>query len=342
MIRRALAALALVALLAAGLVVGALAAGESVFSFTFTDSDRVATVPQRVHTVTVSGKKRTVTDPARTYTFPGQTHSVTTTVAGTTSTPVTTTAPSGEPAPIAGQGYHEAFRDDFDTLNASVWDNHIWYDDPPNPAWTGFQSAESGVLHLRTSRNFIWSGTSCSGDQPDRCNWPINTVTTHSSGRTFQYGYFEARMNWTGAPGSWPAFWLLSKGWADTGSCTTPAAELDVMEGQGTEPDVLYGTVHQDASGSGCKADLQNGNNWQPMGFRLADGWHTYSALWEPGLVSWYVDGQFVMSALPYADFNQPMFLLLQEWVGGWTSDPTSASPNVMENQIDYVSVWQK
>lgn len=243
--------------------------------------------------------------------------------------------PSGEPGPIAGQGYHQVFRDDFDTLDRAVWDDHIWYDDPPDPAWAGFQSAENGILHLRTSRDFFWgSGTND--------NWPINTVTTHSSGRTFQYGYFEARLNWTGAPGSWPAFWLLSQGWANTGSCTTPAAELDVMEGQGTEPDVFYGTVHQDASGSGCKADLQNGNNWQPMGFRLADGWHTYSALWTSSLVSWYVDGQLVMSATPYSDFNQPMFLLLQEWVGGWTSDPTSQSPDVMETQVDYVTVWQK
>jgi hypothetical protein len=36
------------------------------------------------------------------------------------------------------------------------------------------------------------------------------------------------------------------------------------------------------------------------------------------------------------------MFLLLQELVGGWTYDADNTRPDVIENQVDYVTVWQK
>ena len=38
---------------------------------------------------------------------------------------------------------------------------------------------------------------------------------------------------------------------------------------------------------------------------------------------------------------NQPMYLLLQMWVGGWSGDPDASTPNVLETQVDHVSVWQ-
>jgi len=276
------------------------------------------------------------------------THSAVTTKNPTTDAcpPPPPPPPSGtEPAPIAGLGYHETFRDDFTTLNRAVWDDHIWYDDAPT--WAGFQEVDAnGILHLRTGRNFHYNEP-CSGDHaedPGACNWPINTMTTQTSGKTFQYGYFEARMNWTGAAGSWPAFWLYGyKHATDANQCTTAAGELDVMEGQGSEPNVFYGTVHQNTNGCNSPADLQNGNNYQERPSRLADGWHTYGMLWKPGSVSWYVDGVKVMdSDSYYATLDQPMFLLVQEWTCGWTTCPNSASPDVMENQIDYVTVWQQ
>jgi beta-glucanase (GH16 family) len=64
--------------------------------------------------------------------------------------------------------------------------------------------------------------------------------------------------------------------------------------------------------------------------------------LWTATQVTWYLDGQALMSAPVYDSLNQPMFVLLQMWVGGWTSDPTAATPAVIETQVDWVHVWQK
>jgi hypothetical protein len=257
--------------------------------------------------------------------------------------------PPTEPPPIAGQSYHEVFRDDFQTLNRSIWDDHIWYDTPPKPSWTGFQTAQDGILHLRTSKNFYW-GSGASD------NWPINTITTLSSGRTFTLGYFEARMKWTAARGAWPGFWLLSYRHA-----TNPAwpnlnpycaahgllaalcwsAELDVFEGQGTEPQVFYGTSHRNSSEDYGVGDSQNGNNYTPVEPDLSAAFHTYGMLWTSSQISWYLDGHLLMSAPVYDSTSQPMFLLLQMWVGGWTAEPNSSTPD-LETQVDYVSAWQK
>jgi beta-glucanase (GH16 family) len=247
----------------------------------------------------------------------------------------TSACATGEPAAIAGQGYRQVFGDEFNSLDRTVWDDHIWYDDKPDPTWTTFQTVHDGELDLTSSRNYFW-GT-CS-----TCNWPINTVTTLSSGKTFQYGYFEARMKWTGAKGSWPAFWLYSYQHSiDSDQCAHQAGEIDVMEGQGVEPNVFYGTVHSNTNGC-SPSDQQNGNNWQQVGTNLTTGFHTYGALWTPTSVTWYLDDKKIMSAPTYATDNQPMYLLLQMWIGGWSPDPDSTAPNYLHTEVDWVHVWQK
>jgi beta-glucanase (GH16 family) len=254
---------------------------------------------------------------------------------------------TSEPAPIAGLGYHQVFRDDFDTLNRSVWDNHIWYDAAPLPAWINFQYAQSGILHLATSRTFLYGTTP----------YPENTITTQTSGRTFQQGYFEARMKWTGGHGAWPGFWLLSyrhatnPAWPNvnpycsqnglpTAQCYS--AELDAFEGQGSEPTAFYGTIHRNSSGTYGVRDQQNANNWQNVGVDLTASFHTYGMLWTASEITWYLDGRALMSAPVYDSTNQPMFLLLQMWTGGWTYNPDSTTPANLETQVDYMQVWQR
>jgi beta-glucanase (GH16 family) len=258
--------------------------------------------------------------------------------------------PGDEPAAVAGLGYHQAFRDDFDTIDRSVWDDHIWYDEPPKASWAGYQSAENGVLHLRTRRDWYWGSGSSD-------NYPINTITTQSSGLTFTQGYFEARMKWTGARGAWPGFWLFSYRhstndfWpsinpfcANNGlpKALCYSAELDVFEGQGAEPNVFYGTIHRNSSGDYGIADQQNDNNYQDQPSDIASDWHTYGMLWTSSQITWYLDGRALMSAPTYDSTNQPMYLLLQMWTGGWMGDPNSTTPDLLETQVDYVDVWQK
>jgi beta-glucanase (GH16 family) len=254
------------------------------------------------------------------------------------------------PNPIAGLGYHLAFRDEFNHFRKRVWTRKIWYDDRPQSNWKGFQTVEHGVLHLRTGRSYAATCTTCSGD------WPINTITTLKS-RSFRGGYFEARMRWTKGDGAWPGFWLYSTrhaknpAWpninpycANNGlpKALCYSAEIDVFEGQGSEPRVFYGTVHRNSSGDYGASNPQNGNNYHPQRKNLTKKFHRYAALWTNSKITWYLDGKRLMSAPTYDSTNQPMFLLLQMWVGGWTKDPDASTPDVIQTKVDWVRVWRK
>jgi beta-glucanase (GH16 family) len=259
--------------------------------------------------------------------------------AGNRSVPATLAATTAacataEPPAIAGQGYQLVLTEDFNTFNRSVWDDHIFWEDPPPDNWPNYQSVHNGELDLMTSKTFFW------GPGPND-NWPTNNVTTLSSGKKFQYGYFEARMKWTGAGGAWPAFWLYGyQHSVDSNQCTHTAGEIDIMEGQGVEPNTLYGTVHSNTNGC-SPADKQNANNWQPLPFRLADSFHTYAVLWTSTTVTWFVDDKKIMSAATYATDNEPMYVLLSIWTGGWSDPPDNNTPD-LHTEVDWVHVWQK
>lgn len=177
--------------------------------------------------------------------------------------------------------------------------------------------------------------------------------------KSFQYGYFEARMAWTGVPGSGPAFWLFS-----TRHATNPAwpnvnpycrnnglpvaqcwsAELDVFEGYGNHLNVFTGTVHRNSCGCYGVDDDQNGNNWQPQtGVNMSD-WHTYGLKWTPTTLSWYLDDRLIMTDPVYDSTNQPMHLLFYNWNTDWEEGNHTgpSSPPTIQTEVDWVRVWQR
>lgn len=244
----------------------------------------------------------------------------------TSDTDETNAVTGSEPAAIAGQGYHVTFADEFNSLGSTTWSDGIWYD-PGSAANSVYVS--NGVLNLVSRRSQ---------------GYPDVTVTTEagSSPHVFKYGYFEASMRWTKGAGAWPAFWLYSYQHAiDSNQCTTLGGEIDAFEGQGTEPSVYYGTVHSNTNGC-SPSDVQNGNNYHPVGVDLTAAFHTYGVLWTATTVSWFLDNGLLMSAPTYASDNQTMFLLFQMWIGGWTSGTNSTTPDELKTEVDYVHVWQK
>ena len=283
---------------------------------------------------TTSASTSTVT-PAST---PTSTDSTTTAAPSTTSTSLststgttTTTAASDSnvPAPISGLGYNLVFDDEFNGFDSSVWSDHIWYES----SVPGTVFAQNGVLHVQTQRATGWQQANAST----------------GGKKTWLYGYFEARMKWTGSAGAWPAFWLFSQAQADgRTSSSLLCSEVDIQEGDGTDLLGFNTALHKNTgSGFGVPDQFSPANNWHgDLGLGdLADSWHTYGLLWTPTKVSWYLDGQQIATATPYANStNQPMFMLLSMWNGGALSGsatPSAAAPSVIESQFDWVRVWQ-
>jgi beta-glucanase (GH16 family) len=256
--------------------------------------------------------------------------------------------PAAEPPPIAGQGYAVTFQDQFEIFNGGSWGEGIWYDpgSPPNSIYV-----EDGVLHLVSRRSQGYQDI---------------TVTTEggSDPRTFQYGYLEARMRWTAGNGAWPGFWLLSYRHATNPDypsinsyCTEhglpPAecysGEIDIFEGQGSQPSTHYHTIHENSCGCYGVSDEQNAANWT-SGLSLS-GFHTYAVLWTANVLRWYLDDNLIHTERAsdsarngriFAALRQPMFLLFSMWSGGWTVGPDPSTPDELHTEVDSVTVWQQ
>ncbi len=244
-------------------------------------------------------------------------------------------AVAAEPGPIAGQGYHQVFGDEFDTFDTGTWDKDLWWKSSPLNA----VAAENGILHLRSRR---------SQGYPD-----VGIVTLdpndQAPNRSFLLGYFETRMRWTVTPGAWPAFWMGTIAHAlGPPPCPYDNAELDIFEGQGDEPTTFYGTVHKNTN-SPCGIADQTNQGWRQVP-SMSNAFHVYSALWTSSQICWYFDNVQTHCAPTYAasgqntGTNQAMWLALEMQANGWdaTNQTGPHSPDVLDAEIDWMHVWQK
>jgi beta-glucanase (GH16 family) len=88
-----------------------------------------------------------------------------------------------------------------------------------------------------------------------------------------------------------------------------------------------------------------------PNGTRVDDGFHTYGAIWSPGMIQFYVDDPanvyFVASSSSVPEggqwvFDHPFFLVINLAIGGdWPGDPDATTPNPADIVVDYVRVYK-
>ena len=292
-----------------------------------------------------------------------------------------TSGPPGDPV-----DWILTFSDEFDgdALNPNKWateyglDTYCIVDDPPPPGtptycnrsnndekeWYVDESpfVEAGVLKLVASIN------DCSGDGlPDRsyapytcANFPYlsGMVSTHDRFSQL-YGYFEARIKVVNGQGFWPAFWLIPQ----LPPIPNPDVEyfwppeIDILEYKGQEPNLIYMTHHYSGVYPEPGSKL---NNWSYGGHEggvhsgpdYSADFHTYAVEWQPGSITWYIDGiaQFrgIYNTPPgtinLPDYTGEMHIILNLAVGGGFVDhllpPDELLPATME--VDYVRVYQK
>jgi beta-glucanase (GH16 family) len=161
---------------------------------------------------------------------------------------------------------------------------------------------------------------------------------------TQAYGRFEARIQIPRGQGIWPAFWMLGDnfgqvGWPESG-------EIDIMENIGREPGTVHGTVH----GPGYSGGGGIGGSYTlPGGRAFADGFHVFAVDWEPGSITWSVDGNAYFRITP-SDlrgnrwvFDHPFFMIMNVAVGGqWPGYPDASTQFPQQMRIDYVRVYAR
>ncbi len=177
-----------------------------------------------------------------------------------------------------------------------------------------------------------------------------------------KYGRFEFRAKLPTGQGVWPALWMLPQ--SDKYGTWASSGEIDVMEARGQEPTKVLGTLHY---GSRWPNNAHSSKTYElPNKGTIAD-FHEYALEWEPGQISWSVDGKVYatqtswwssskldgdkgvkprqesdLNAWP-APFDQPFYLVMNVAVGGkFLGNPDKNTKFPVEMVVDYVRVYDK
>ncbi len=249
---------------------------------------------------------------------------------------------------LSYEGYHLKWEDQFEgnSLNRNDWNVELH-----DPGWVNneLQSyvdspeniyIKDGSLVLKPVENVSEDGS------VSYTSGRINTQHKHD----FKYGLFEARVKVPEGQGFLPAFWMMPTDENLYGQWPR-CGEIDIMEVLGNNTDTSYGTIHYGNPHSESQGSytLDEGS--------FSEEYHVFDVEWEPGKISWYVDGKLIhtednwysategQGEITYpAPFDQPFYIILNLAVGGnWPGNPDDTTD--IKNSayyIDYVKVYQK
>ena len=188
-------------------------------------------------------------------------------------------------------------------------------------------------------------------------------ITTYTEGGTnftgfidtqnkvaFGSGYYEARIQFSNAPGNWSAFWLQSpynNGDPSNLDNPTNGVEIDIFEhlyvnGSGNRW-LMVETRHSTGM---VMATIIRPADGPQTNLGVATGFHTYGLLWTPNSYTTYVDGK-VFGSTNYLISSAQQFLRLtsEVWSYSWAGTvPISGYPNATDSQltmlVDYVRYY--
>lgn len=153
---------------------------------------------------------------------------------------------------------------------------------------------------------------------------------------SFLNGHIEARIKVPAGRGFWSAFWTLHY---------PIGGEIDVLEHKGHVGSIQHTNIRNlktDGRQYWSAADYTAPTN-------LTSAYHIYGMTWQPGQISWQLDGKQIRSVSPTqlpADYRwnwvDPEWIILNLAVGGsWTVAPDSTTPFPSRMKIDWVRVYQ-
>jgi beta-glucanase (GH16 family) len=169
-----------------------------------------------------------------------------------------------------------------------------------------------------------------------------------------KYGYYEARIKIPKHNGTFPAFWLHHQKKNDEGTRKT---EIDIMENLGHFPWYIYNSFHY--TGGSPKPQPQ-GQIGSETGVHYSEDYHVYAVEWEPGRITWFIDGVQVSELVNSNVDYEELYLIINLAMGGSWIDSANNSGGFgrhypikhldlgLENfhnpalEIDYVRVYKR
>ena len=249
----------------------------------------------------------------------------------------------GRRPPVAGE-WTQTFNEDFNghevdlrkwnIYSANYWDklSHFSKDNV---------IVENGLAKLRYVRH-----TGRHNDDPKGNETPYATGFLDTYGKWVQrYGYFEARMKLSKAPGLWPAMWLMPDRGLTEGeqwqraSTSRGGMEFDIMEFLSR-----WGVHRFNIAFHWDGYEKDHKQTGSPTIYTGADkdGFITAGLLWTPGQAAIYCNGAVVARWESSRISNVPSDLMFTHVMGGWDNDGLNDAKLPDEFAIDYVRCWQR
>jgi len=182
----------------------------------------------------------------------------------------------------------------------------------------------SGALHLIAEPVPVM-GTNQSG-LPELYPWRSGMVTTYDH-VDFTYGYVQVVARLPAGPYFWPALWL------GAANLQWPP-EIDILELWGENTPLEAGMFYHPKHGAMIGVTRRTAN--------LSKGWHTFALNWEPGSLSWYIDGKLLFRVTNNVP-KQPMYFIANLAVTKGANSALGGSPvsSAAQLVIRSVKIWQ-
>lgn len=166
-----------------------------------------------------------------------------------------------------------------------------------------------------------------------------STRITSAGKKEFKYGYIEARAKLPVGHGIWPAFWMLGSNIKQVG--WPKAGEIDILEYVGKEPDMVFTSLHTQASHG------ETINTKKTKFEDIEEGFHTYAINWTKEKIEFYVDDNLVYTFAPEDKtvdtwpFDQPFYFIVNVAIGGNFGGP-GVDDNIFPQEfvVDYIKVY--
>lgn len=219
------------------------------------------------------------------------------------------------------------------TLNEKVWNIEIG-DGCPNCGWGNNERQ----LYTKDNHKLV-DGKLIITAKKDGDKYTSTRITTKAK-KEFKYGRIEAKAKLPVGQGIWPAFWMLGSnidkvGWPKSG-------EIDILEYVGREPNMVFTTLHTQASHG-------NSINTKKTKFEdIEEGFHIFAVDWTKEKMDFFVDGKLVYTFAPENKsedvwpFNQPFYILVNMAIGGNFGGP-EVDDKIFPQEfiVDYIRVYK-
>jgi beta-glucanase (GH16 family) len=220
------------------------------------------------------------------------------------------------------------------TLDATVW-NYELGDGCPNLCGWG-----NNERQIYTTQNHEIEDGKLIIHAKKEGNVYSSTKITTKDKKVFQYGRMEARAKLPIGHGIWPAFWMLGQNISQVG--WPKCGEIDILEYIGREPQMVFTTLHTQAS---------HGNTINTKKTKIPEieeGFHVFALDWSKDKMDFFVDDVLVYTFQPEIKnedtwpFNNPFYFIVDVAIGGNFGGPAVDDTIFPQDFIiDYIRVYQ-